>query len=573
MFPLDIRLFGKWSVEARGAPLPRLRAKIGQSLLALLVLRAGRAVERSWLAAALWPDSDEAQALYNLRRNLTDLRNALGPEAGRIKSPTPRSVRLNLDGCQCDVSLFDSASTLGKSAPSEALARAVAVYRGPLLEEFTDEWIAVERQVRAQAYLEMLETLAAREMTANAWAEAVRWTRLAVAADPFQEAAQHTLIEALAASGERTAAMLAYREFRRVLHEHLQTEPPLETQQLFRSLRMGQPVGAVSTTDRRSREEAEHPAPPLHIPRPVSALIGREAELEEVSALLSESRLVTLTGTGGVGKTRLALGVAERIGDRFPEGVWFVDLAPVVDAWAVPRAVAAALGVREERDRPLTDTLARFLAEKQLLLLLDNCEHQLDACSRLTAALLHDSPSLRVLATSRQALGLTGERAWRVPSLPLPEHAEVGADSRALLWWPGMRLFIERALEASSTFTLSDRSAAAALEICRRLDGIPLALELAAARVKVLSVEQIAARLKDAFQLLTGGDRTALPRQQTLRALIDWSYDLLTEPEQLLLIRLSVFAGGWTLEACEQVAAAPDSDLSTDFTDFADESE
>ncbi|MBP7355167.1 MAG: tetratricopeptide repeat protein [Longilinea sp.] len=291
-----------------------------------------------------------------------------------------------------------------------------------------------------------------------------------------------------------------------------------------------------------------------NLPTQLTSFVGRVRELKELQNRLSEQRLVTLIGPGGTGKTRLAIQAATEMLDHYADGTWLVELAPVTEPAQVLRATAMTFGLRESEDRPLLQVLNDYLHGKNLLLILDNCEHVIDACASLAEALLEVNPQLHILASSREALGLTGENIFRVPSLEAP-------DPRHLPPWEqfshceAVRLFAERAAAAQPEFELTPDNGPAVAQICQRLDGIPLAIELAAARVKVLSVEQIAARLDDRFRLLTGGSRTALPRQQTLRALIDWSYDLLNEAERVLFRRLAVFSGGWTLEAAETICS------------------
>ena len=302
-------------------------------------------------------------------------------------------------------------------------------------------------------------------------------------------------------------------------------------------------------------------AVPNNLPLQLSSFIGREREIAEVRRLLDTSRLVTLTGAGGCGKTRLAIEVATELcqGDRAgvasagrlcADGVWFVDLAPLSDPSLVPHKLASTLDVRELPGQAILTTLTDYLRDKQLLLILDNCEHLIEACAQLTAQLLQTSAHLTVLATSREALGITGEMTWLVPSLAVPPSLSGSQDPQQ---YEAVRLFVERATSAHSRFAITDQNAAAVAQICRQLDGIPLALELVAVLVKALSVEQIAARLDDLFHLPASGSRTSLPRHQTLRTAIDWSYNLLSLPERILFRRLSVFAGGWTLEAAEAV--------------------
>ena len=293
-------------------------------------------------------------------------------------------------------------------------------------------------------------------------------------------------------------------------------------------------------------------ATPNNLPLQVTSFIGRERELIEVKRWLAKTRLLTLLGVGGIGKTRLSLQAAAAMFDDFPDGVWLVELAPLSDERLVAQAVASALKVKEEAGRSVQDSLAKHVQNRRLLLVLDNCEHLGPACAELAGQLLQAGPQVKLLTTSREPLHAAGEATYPVPSLTVPDPRQV-MTVEDLTHYEAVRLFIGRAVSAQPSFQLTPRNAAAIADICHRLDGIPLALELAAARVRALSAGQIAAHLSDRFRLLTGGDRTALPRQQALRACIDWSYNLLTEPERVLLRRLAVFAGGWTPEAADAV--------------------
>jgi predicted ATPase/class 3 adenylate cyclase len=291
---------------------------------------------------------------------------------------------------------------------------------------------------------------------------------------------------------------------------------------------------------------------PNNLPHQLTSFIGRQRELREVRKLLDEHRLVTLTGPGGTGKTRLSLQASADVFDAFADGVWFVEFAPLADAALVPQVVASALDIREEGDRPLLATLAGHVSRRTLLLILDNCEHLVEACARLADGLLRACPNVKIVASSREPLGVDGEIVYRVPSLSLPDPRSAPlADS--LADYEAIRLLVERASAVRRDFAVTAENAGAIVQICYRLDGIPLAIELAAARLKLLSVQQIAAHLDERFRLLTAGSRTALQRHQTLRALIDWSYGLLSDEERTLLQRLSVFAGGWTLAAAEAI--------------------
>lgn len=302
---------------------------------------------------------------------------------------------------------------------------------------------------------------------------------------------------------------------------------------------------------------------PNNLPRQLTSFVGRERELKEVRELLSAAALLTLTGSGGSGKTRLGLQVGAELVETFRDGVWLVELDVLSDESMVPRAIASAVGVHEELSfmaRPLTDVLVDSLHEKSLLLILDNCEHVLSASAETATLLLRSCPDVRILATSQERLGVAGERVYQVSSLSFPGPQQPPTPER-LAQYEAVRLFTERAVLSQPRFTITEANAPAVAQVVQQLEGIPLAIELAAARVKVMSVDQIAARLNERFRLLTGGGRTEMPRHQTLRAALDWSYDLLSESEKGLLRRLSVFAGGFDFEAAEAVCGDPDVDV------------
>jgi non-specific serine/threonine protein kinase len=318
-------------------------------------------------------------------------------------------------------------------------------------------------------------------------------------------------------------------------------------------------AAAARATKAEQRDEAAaRLAPPralrTNLHRSLTSIVGRERELAEVRRLLGSTRLLTLTGPGGMGKTRLALQVGAACQEAFVDGVWLIELAALADPSLVPHSVALALGIAPASARSIDAVLADYLCDKQLLLILDNCEHLLSACATLAEFLLREAPHLRILMTSRESLGVLSATTWQVPALSLPDPSPASGTPPATLRLheaEAVQLFVERAVTAQPDFALTPHNALAVAQVCQRLDGMPLAIELAATRVRAMSVQELAARLDDRFSALTSGNRTALPRHQTLRALLDWSYDLLAEEEQTLLRRLSVFAGGWTLEAAE----------------------
>jgi len=381
---------------------------------------------------------------------------------------------------------------------------------------------------------------------------AVEVLRRAVAEEPTHEEAHVGLMRLYTLSERRGEALSQYERLREALSVKFGAKPHAATRLLREEIATGGLPSAQPPTVGPPPEEAAE-AGKHNLPATRSSFVGREREMVEVRRELAMTRLLTLTGTGGCGKTRLALEVARELVGAYPDGVWLVELAPLSEGALAPQALAAALGVQEQPERSVTDTLVDFLRKKKTLLVLDNCEHLMDALARLADILLNSCPHLRVLATSRETLDVEGELNWLVPSLSVPDSQQQPAPEE-LERYESVRLFVERARYRNPAFSLTSENAQAVAKICGRLDGIPLAIELAAARVG-FSVEQIATRLDDSLRLLTAGSRTASPRQRTLRGALDWSYDLLSKPERVLFGRLSVFAGGWTLEAAEAVGS------------------
>ena len=560
--PLKIRLFGPLDVQVKATGVPPMPAR-GKWLLALLVLRHGQAVSRSRLAGTLWEEADRNSALGSLRQALGDLRRGLGDEAWRVTKPSASTLHLDPAGADVDVVTFDSAVERGDPA---SLKKAVETYTAPLLEGWHTDWAAAERNARREAYLKSRLRLSENALAEGRIDEAIEHLRRGVVAEELQEHSLHeALMRVLIQRGDYHAARELYRERRHQLHVEAHAEPHPDLTKLYDQARAEgkrwrpQPVTGSKAGDARSSPDRA-PAvfvPPIKpwLPSPLTALIGRDAEVEELRTLFRDNRLVTLTGPGGVGKTRLAVAVATESAEEYPDGAGFVDLSALRDPELILQTVAVALGLRAP------DELLTALRPRQLLLVLDNCEHLLPASA--IRALLEHCPHLRVLATSRQRLNITGEVARQVPLLEVPEDdawftvaqaAGAGGADIPLGGYPtAVQLFVTRAVAAQQHFRVTPQNALAVGQICRRLDGIPLAIELAAVEVETLSAEELAARLDHRLPLLTDGDRTKPERQWTLRAVLDWSYERLTEAEKVVLRRLALFSGGWTLGAAERV--------------------
>jgi predicted ATPase/DNA-binding SARP family transcriptional activator len=551
--PLTIGLFGPMRVLVGDQPLPPVRSRKALWLLALLTLRHGRPVAREWLASTLWPDTDLSVAFTNLRPVIWELRRALGDQAYRIQSPDRVTVVLDLEGADVDLAAFDTAIRQGGT---DGFERAIALYRGPLLEGCPEEWTPQERGAREQDCIQALQTLADAALAQGDHARAIDFYQRLIAFDPWRDAARRGLMTALAQAGDINAALQTYRTYAHTLRSEANLTPDEQTTALYARLR----------TQSRSRNVSQPspvaPAEPKvsgYLPHALTPLFGREDERLEVAGCLRQHRLVTLLGPGGIGKTRLATAIAKDTAGDYAGGVWLISLENLRDPTLVSRQIAATLEIREEGEADPIKSLIQKLRERSLLLVLDNCEHLLDAVIPFCARILGECGDVRILATSREALGILGERAYPVTALAVPEPAglPVGGTTRlrVLQGYEGVQLFLDRAQAVAPEFTLTHGNSDAVAQICARLEGVPLALELAAARVKAMTVDQIAARLDDHLRLLTDGNRGATERQQTLRATLDWSYALLHPQERTLLQRLTVFAGGWTLEAAERVAS------------------
>jgi predicted ATPase/DNA-binding SARP family transcriptional activator/tetratricopeptide (TPR) repeat protein len=557
---LGVNLLGTFSVAVDGEPVPDdvWRLRKAKTLIKLLALAPDRRLHADRAAAALWPDRDQAATRNNLHQAIYAARRALDRGDGRGRSLLELSDDLITlgphDPVRIDADVFARAAARARAERDPATYRAaLAVYEGELLpEDRYEEWTTSRRDALRELRLALGIELAELEAPVEP-AAAIGGLREVLVEAPLHEPAHRALMRLLAAAGRRQEALAQFQELKRGLRREFEDEPDDETRALYREI-----LTRSFGPDAESVEAAEgadpEPARPGRLPRQLTTFIGRERELAEATALLRGARLLTLTGAGGCGKTRLALELARQQGEEAAGEVWVVELAAVADPELVGSAIAGALGTRIASGRAPELALAEHIGERQVLLVLDNCEHLIEAVAHLAESLLARCSQLVILATSREPLRIPGELTWRVPSLSLPR---LGDDPSAedSLRAESVRLFADRATRAAPGFEVDADNAAAVAALCHRLDGMPLAIELAAARVAVLSPSQIVARLDDSLDLLSAGSRTAMTRQQTLRATLAWSFDLLDEDEQVLLRRLAVFAGGFGIDAVEAICA------------------
>jgi len=558
-----IRLLGGFevSVGARTIEEDAWRLRKAANLVKLLALAAANRLHREQVMYTLWPELGIRAASNNLRQTAHSARRTLDPSMGSryLASRDESLVLCPESSLWVDVDAFEEAARSARRSREPALYRvALDLYSGELLPtDRYEEWAEEPRRRLKERYLSLLQGLAHLHEELADYDSAIEALRRVVSEEPIREEAHVGLMRLYALVGKDGEALAQYGRLEETLSRALGTEPAASSRALGEEIA----AGRFPPTERRSVDYPPEEPPDAgkhNLPATRSSFVGRETELRSVKRDLAMTRLLTLTGAGGCGKTRLALEVARELVGAYPDGVWLVELAPLPEGALVAQAVAAALGVHEQADRSLSDALVAFLRAKRTLLVLDNCEHLVDAVASFADTLLNSCPHLRVLATSRESLNVEGELNWLVPSLSVPS---LGQSPRVeeLAGYESVRLFVERARHRNPAFSLTPENAHAVARICGRLDGIPLAIELAAARVG-LSVEQIARRLDDSLRLLSAGSRTASPRQRTLRGTLEWSYALLSEPERRLFGRLSVFAGGWTLEAAEVVGAEGDTE-------------
>ncbi len=562
---LKISLLGSPRIEIDGAA-PRLQTRKSLALLIYLVYTR-ESHRRDSLVNLLWPESGQVKGRAQLRGAVYSLRTALGRnwlEADRetLALAFEDDVWVDANRFQNLISQCRSHGHRIEQVCSECLAplsEAADLYRGDFLEGFSlkdsanfDNWqLSQSYSLRSDAEF-VFDRLIQCLSTGNNYGQAIRYAQRWLELDHANEKFHRQLMELYARSGQRTAALRQYEECEQRLSRELGVEPDTATIELYRNIKndrihAAQPVAPAAAIE-----------PAHNLPNQITSFVGRKGELVEVQKLLRTTCLLTLTGSGGCGKTRLALEVASRVLENYQDGVWLVELGSLTDQARLPQSVASALGVREQREYSITDMLLNYLRSKHMLVILDNCEHLIQSCAGLVEKILSRCKRLNILVTSREPLKIAGEVTWRVPSLATPDPGDIKRLARSeLIGYESVHLFADRAGAILSAFQTNEDNLRTAGQICCRLDGIPLAIELVTAKLRVLSIAQILARLDGHFRLLTGGSRTSLPRHQTLKGTTDWSYKLLLPKERSLLCRLSVFAGTFGLDASEAVCCDP----------------
>jgi predicted ATPase/DNA-binding SARP family transcriptional activator len=558
---LSFSLLGQFAITVDDKPFDGLRLRPAVALCVYLVCRPERH-RREHLMALLWPDWPPAAAQQNLRQNLYVLRQTFPEVAARVgRGPGPfllsdrGTVQLNPEAdVFVDATRFSQLLAQPQPSPIQ-LAEAVNLYQGDFLADFYlpgsepfEEWAAAWRADLRRRMLDALASLAAGALERGEYSEAMTYARRQMALDNLHENAHRQFMVALAHSGQRVSALAHYEACRRLIRDELGVEPSAETRALAERIASGEERPTAVTHSPQTINKPHH-----SLPAQMTSFIGRRHEITEVIALLRRPnvRLLTLTGVGGTGKTRLALQTAEFLTADFADGVWFIRLEAIIDPAQVIPEICRALGINVRPTDSAANTLRGFLRDRQVLLILDNFEQVLDAAQDLND-LLQFTAGVKALVTSRASLRLYGEKEYPVPPLNLPIEETT---SETLKGVESVDLFVRRAQAVRPDFRLTDSNAPIVAAICRRLDGLPLALELAASRLRLFTPQQLLDRLNSRLNALGSGSRAAANRQQSLRATIDWSYDMLEPVDRLLFARLSIFAGGWTLEAADAICA------------------
>ncbi len=573
---LKILTLGELTFQINGEPITSFPSHKAEALLVYLAVERTTKHRRESLFTLLWPGMPEKSARHNLRQVLYALRQTLGEVAAAegdqavpLLLTDRHTVQINpeaaviidvqqLDQILEEIQGHEHLNLAGCEICLRVMEEAVDRYGGEFLSDFYledsnefEDWVQANREAYHQKALRTLKSLTGIFIQKGEYEQARSYAERQLEMDALKESAHRQKMEILARCGQRAAALCHYRNCIEILRKELGIAPSTKTIILSEQIR----TESLPASDSHKATLEHQPIPRHNLPHPLTSFIGRQKELDEITRLIANHRLVTLTGAGGIGKTQLCLQAGRAQLAAFSDGVWLVELAPIEKPHLIPQTIAFALGLWESPSRAILEHLTKYLQDKHCLLLLDNCEHLIEAATQATEAILQSCPEVRILASSRETLSIPGEIVYLVPPLSFPHHDQ-HLNFEDWQQFDAMHLFAERARDVLAGFQITPANLPWLARSCQRLDGIPLALELAAARVNLLSLEQIAQRLNDRFSLLTESSRTAPQRQQTLHNSIEWSWELLTNSEQVLLQRLSVFAGGMSLEAVEAVCGS-----------------
>jgi len=550
---LALYFLGPPQIHLDDEPLNLDRRKMTALLAYLAIERGGH--QRAALSSLLWPDYEQSKAYKNLRQTIWEIQQAAGEgwlDVTRQEIGLNDSADIYLDISEFDSLLEKSRSESDISLRTALLTDSAKIYRHHFLTGFSlkdaqpfNDWAFAESEELRFKLAEVLTTVSNDYCSLGQAEQAIYHARRLISLDPLNEASHRTLMEVYLQAGQHNAALKQYQTLEQTLRKELNLDPQPKTRELYKKIRKGD-AKSVAIPLQTETFQPQH-----NLPHNLASFIGRTKEKNEIINLIQKNRLVTLVGAGGIGKTSLSLQLGHSLLGDYTDGVWFIALDSLSDPALTTQTVALVFDIREGTKRTLVDKLTDALRNRNALLIFDNCEHLLEACAELIASLLAHCPNLKVLATSRQELGIAGEAIYTMPSLPLPEPGEDSFDT--LSDYESVRLFGERAALALTSFQLTKENIQTVVEICRKVDGIPLAIELAAARVNIMRVEEIIDQLSDSFAFLAKDSHTIMPRHQTIRASLEWGWSLLNNEERIFLGQLSVFAGGWSLDAAQAV--------------------
>lgn len=561
---LTLELLGPPQLQLDNTPVTTSRRAVIALLAYLAVSDVNHPKQRHTresLSALLWPNYDQSKALANLRHILWEVTQFVGDGWIITEHETiylNPSADLTLDVTQFQSLLARASQQSDPALRIPLLVAAAKLYRDDFMSGFSlkdassfNEWVLTESENLRRDLASALSMLVEDYSALNQTQSAIPYAQRLIALDPINEAAHSQLMQLYVLIDQHTSAIQQYQTLQKLLRKELNVDPQPETRELYKKIRRGE-IKPVSVEKKMGRMEKT--APKQNLPVHLTTFIGRERERDEICRLIAQNRLVTLIGVGGIGKTRLSLQTGQHLLNHYPNGVWFIPLESLADEEFVPQTVASFLGIVESPDQAIVETLVNTLRSQTMLLILDNCEHLLEACAQLVEILLKNCPNIKIIATSREVLRLEGEAFYQVPTLAVPKHRDIQSMDE-LAKYESIKLFAERAALVVSSFEITKENVGTIVKICNRLDGIPLAIELAAARVDIFTVDEILEQLNRSFDLLVSNTRSLWPRHQTMRASIDWGWNLLTDSERIFMRQLSVFVGGWTLQAAQAVAA------------------